>query len=228
MPRIDAHQHFWRYDAVGVRVDRRLHDALAARLPARGCCRTRCAARASTRCVAVQARQTLEETRWLLALADEHPFIAGVVGWVDLQSDELDAQIEAAASSEARRRPPHRPGGSRRLSRATLDSAGVSRGSNATAWPTTSWSTRGSSARPFDFASAFPDQRFVLDHLGKPDIRGGAFDAWRRDLDRLAALPNVWAKLSGLVTEADWRRWTSGRICIATSTPRSRLWCRNG
>ena len=59
-----------------------------------------------------------------------------------------------------------------------------------------------------EFAGALPDQRLVLDHLGKPDIRTGAFDGWRRDLDRLAALPNVCAKLSGLATEADWRHWT--------------------
>src|SRR5947207_616050 len=59
-----------------------------------------------------------------------------------------------------------------------------------------------------DFAAAFPAARLVLDHLGKPDIRGGGFDAWRRELDRLAKLRHVRAKLSGLVTEADWQAWT--------------------
>jgi L-fuconolactonase len=58
----------------------------------------------------------------------------------------------------------------------------------------------------------FPSQRFVLDHLGKPDIRGGGFDAWRRDIGALAERANVWAKLSGLVTEADWRRWTPQQL----------------
>jgi L-fuconolactonase len=57
-----------------------------------------------------------------------------------------------------------------------------------------------------------PNQRFLLDHLGKPDIRGRQYDAWRRDFDQLAARPNVWCKLSGLVTEADWRRWTPGQL----------------
>ena len=62
------------------------------------------------------------------------------------------------------------------------------------------------------FATALPGSRLVLDHLGKPDIRAGAFDRWRRDLDQLAARPNVCAKISGLVTEADWERWTAGDL----------------
>lgn len=53
-----------------------------------------------------------------------------------------------------------------------------------------------------------PEVRFVLDHIGKPDIKTGRLDPWRRELRELAALPNVWCKLSGLVTEADWARWT--------------------
>jgi L-fuconolactonase len=62
------------------------------------------------------------------------------------------------------------------------------------------------------FAASFPDQRMVLDHLGKPDVRGGEFASWRRHLVQLAALPHVWCKLSGLVTEADWRTWTPGQL----------------
>ena len=58
------------------------------------------------------------------------------------------------------------------------------------------------------FAAAFPGQRFVLDHLGKPDIRNNGLHEWRRRLQEMAALPHVWCKLSGLVTEADWRGWT--------------------
>ena len=66
--------------------------------------------------------------------------------------------------------------------------------------------------RAIEFAAAFPAARLVLDHLGKPDIRAGAFDCWRADLDRLARQPNVFAKLSGLVTEADWRGWTAASL----------------
>src|SRR5204862_2308650 len=62
------------------------------------------------------------------------------------------------------------------------------------------------------FAAAFPGQRFVLDHLGKPDVRGGGLQEWTRRLRALAALPHVWCKLSGLVTEADWRAWTPAQL----------------
>jgi L-fuconolactonase len=63
-----------------------------------------------------------------------------------------------------------------------------------------------------DFVARFPSQPFVLDHLAKPEIRSAAIDDWARDLRRLAAAPNVCCKLSGLVTEADWRTWTPARI----------------
>jgi L-fuconolactonase len=63
-----------------------------------------------------------------------------------------------------------------------------------------------------EFASSFPAVRFVLDHLGKPDIRNGTFDGWHSDVTRIAALPNVCAKLSGLVTEAHWHSWSPSEL----------------
>jgi L-fuconolactonase len=204
--RIDAHQHFWRYDATEYEwIDesmtplRRdfLPDDLHRELRGAGVDRS----------IAVQARQSLEETRWLLALADEHSFIAGVVGWVDLQSATVDAQIEAV------RHP--RLVGVRHIVQAEpdgfLSGPAFKRGIAALerhglAYDILVYARQLEQAIPF--AAAFPDQRFVLDHLGKPDIRAGKFDDWRRRIDRLAQLPNVWAKLSGLVTEADWGRWT--------------------
>jgi L-fuconolactonase len=60
-----------------------------------------------------------------------------------------------------------------------------------------------------DFVGHFDNQAFVLDHLGKPDIRSRAIDGWARDLRRLAQHPYVWCKVSGLITEADWERWTA-------------------
>jgi L-fuconolactonase len=62
------------------------------------------------------------------------------------------------------------------------------------------------------FARAFPRQRFVLDHLGKPDIRASEYREWRRHFGELAELPNVCCKLSGLVTEADWDSWTPAQV----------------
>ena len=159
-------------------------------------------------CVAVQARQTLEETRFLLELAAQTSFIAGVVGWVDLRAADLDDRLAELSS--------HRKlVGLRHIVQAESDdflrredfSRGVARLERyGFAYDVLIYARQLPAA--IDFAAALPAERLVLDHLGKPDIRGGGFDPWRRDLDRLAKLPHVRAKLSGLVTEADWQAWT--------------------
>jgi len=161
----------------------------------------------------VQARQTLEETRWLLALADAHPFIAGVVGWIDLQSPGARAQLEEFADrprlvgvrhivqSEPDDRFMLRPAFCAGL--ALLEEFGL-------AYDILVYSRHLPVAA--ELADRFPGYRFVLDHLGKPDIRAGAIDAWARDLRRLAVRPNVWAKVSGLVTEADWTGWAPATL----------------
>ena len=155
-----------------VRLDRRLDGGAAARLPARDAA-ARDGGRGIDASVAVQARQTLEETRWLLALADRHPFIAGVVGWVDLQVDGRDAELErvcagtrgsSASATSCRRagRLPASPGVPPRHRAARAVRADL-RHPHLRA--TSAGGRRSSRAR-------FPRQRFVLDHLGKPDIRG--------------------------------------------------------
>jgi L-fuconolactonase len=206
--RIDAHQHVWRYDPAQYGW---IDDTMAAlrrdHLPADA---QREMARAGfDACVAVQARQTLEETRWLLALADAHPFIAGVVGWIDLQSPDARAQLREFANyprlvgirhivqSEPDDRFMLRPAFCAGF--ALLEEFGL-------AYDILVYSRQLPVAA--ELADRFPGQRFVLDHLGKPDIRAGAIDVWARDLRTLAARPNVWAKLSGLITEADWTTWT--------------------
>ena len=212
MMSIDAHQHFWKYSAAEYGwIDDSMatlrRDFLAADAV------REMASAGVDACVAVQARQSLEETRWLLSLAEGHPQIAGVVGWFDLQSADVWAQLDRFAAhpklvgvrhivqSEADDRFLVRPAFRRGI--AQLEAFGL----------------------PYDlliyprhlpvateFVSQFERQRFVLDHLGKPDIRGGERRIWERDLRRLAAHPNVYAKLSGLVTEADHARWTPAQI----------------
>jgi len=158
-------------------------------------------------CVVVQVRQTLEETRWMLQLADRHSFIAGVVGWIDLRSADLDAHIESVAHPKLV--------GVRHIVQAEPDDFLLDRGfrqgverlaRHGLAYDILIYARQMPAA--IEFASRLPGIRLVLDHLGKPDITRNGFDSWRRDLDRMAALPNVCAKLSGLVTEADWNRWT--------------------
>jgi len=207
-PRIDAHQHFWRYDPAeyawidetmaALRRDALPYDAAAEM------------ARAGfDACVAVQARQTLDETRFLLALADAHPFIAGVVGWIDLQSRDARRQLEACADHPKlvgmRHVVQSEPDDRFMLRPAFLDGIAMLQDAGL-AYDILVYSRQLPAA--VELVDHFPSQRFVLDHLGKPDIRGGGFDAWRRDVRALAARPHVFAKLSGLITEADRARWT--------------------
>jgi L-fucono-1,5-lactonase len=208
---IDTHQHFWRYDGAEYGW---LDESMAALrrdfLPP-DIERDMTAARVDAS-VAVQARQTLEETRWLLELADRHPFITGVVGWADLQAPGVDAELERLT-----RHP--RLVGLRHIVQGEpdgfLERPAFLRG--------VAWLERYDLtydilvyARQLPaavtFARALPRQRLLLDHLGKPEIRGNGYLEWRRHFDRLAELPNVCCKLSGLVTEADWTAWTPAQL----------------
>ena len=204
---IDAHQHFWRYDPreydwiddsmASLRHDF-LPDGLKPQLDQAG----------FQGCVAVQARQKLEETRWLLELAAAAPFVLGVVGWVDLQSPEVRSQLETFARNP-------KLVGIRHVVQGEPDDRFLLRPEFL----------RGISVlEEFDlaydiliytrhlpvaaeFVRHFPRQRFVLDHLGKPPIKSGSLQPWAHGLRELAAFPNVLCKLSGLVTEADWDLW---------------------
>ncbi len=211
MVRIDTHQHFWRYSQAeydwiddsmsAIRRDF-MPDDLKREMEAAG----------FDASVVVQVRQTLEETRWLLELADAHPFVVGVVGWVDLQSpavgDALDAVIAHRALVGIRHIVQAEPDGF--LSRPAFERGIAELTARDLPYDVLVYARQIAAAD--DLVTRHPHQRFLLDHLGKPDIRGGEYEAWRRDFDELAARPNVWCKLSGLVTEADWRGWTPGQL----------------
>jgi len=210
--RIDAHQHFWHYDPLEYGwIDESMAGLRRDCLPDEGL--REMAAAGFDACVAVQARQTLEETRWLLALASEHHAIAGVVGWIDLQAPDARRQLELFADhprlvgirhivqSEPDDRFMLRPPFCRGI--ALLEEFGL-------AYDILVYSRH--LAATVELVERFPSQRFVLDHLGKPDIRGGALRGWERDIRAVAACANVAAKLSGLVTEADWTTWTAADI----------------
>jgi L-fuconolactonase len=162
--------------------------------------------------IAVQVRQSLEETRWLLELADANPFIAGVVGWVDLQADGVDADLDRLSQHP-------RLVGLRHIAQSEPDGflerpaflRGVGRlERHGLTYDILVYARQLAAA--VTFARAFPRQPLVLDHLGKPDIKGDGYKEWRRHFDELAELPNVCCKLSGLVTEADWTSWTPGML----------------
>jgi L-fuconolactonase len=209
---IDAHQHFWRYDPAEygwiddsmVRLRRNfLPEDLKHEMDRAGI----------DACIAVQARQSVEETRWLLELAAAHPFIAGVIGWVDLQAENLREQLEEFAHAS-------KLVGLRHIVQSEADDRFLLKPAFC----------RGIAlmedlALPYDiliyprhlgvaaeFVSRFKEQRFVVDHLAKPNIRDGELDMWERGIRALAAFPHVFCKVSGLVTEADWTRWTPEQL----------------
>jgi L-fuconolactonase len=158
--------------------------------------------------VAVQARQALEETRWLLEVSERHPFILGVVGWVDLCSRDAGEQLAKFSGD-------HRLVGIRHLVQDEPDDSFVQRRDFR----------RGLAAvgreglvydllihprhlpHAIDLVREFPAQPFVLDHLAKPLIKKGVLSPWGEDLCVLGREPNVYCKLSGMVTEADWKDW---------------------
>jgi L-fuconolactonase len=205
--KIDAHQHFWRYSGAEYSwIDDSMGALRRDFLPADA---RREMDRASVDgCVAVQARQTLEETRWLLELAGAHPFIAGVVGWVDLQAADAAGQLDHflghpkfvgvrhIVQDEPDDRFMLRPDFCRGISlladrNLTYDILIYPKHLQTAA----------------ELVSRFHRQRFVLDHLAKPDVRGREVGEWEKGIRELAQFPLVFCKLSGLVTEADRAHW---------------------
>ena len=159
-------------------------------------------------CIAVQARQNLEETRWLLELADQHDMIQGVVGWVDLRSSDLREQLERFASHP-------KLVGVRHVVHDEVDDQfmlgeAFRRGIAALQQYDLSYDLLLFPKHlpvAVQFVEQFPEQRFVLDHIAKPDIAGQRLSPWKEDLIELARFPQVSCKLSGMVTEAEWKAW---------------------
>jgi L-fuconolactonase len=158
--------------------------------------------------VAVQARQTLEETAWLLELAAEHAFIKGVVGWVDLCGSDLEAQLERFSSDPKFR-------GVRHVVQDEADDGFMLRdeflrgigglAGHGLVYDILIFARHLPVA--CEMVARFPEQPFVLDHIAKPPIKAGLLEPWAAGIKRLASFPNVGCKVSGMVTEADWSAW---------------------
>lgn len=204
---IDAHQHFWHYhpDTHGwineemavIRKDFLPSDLLPV-LEENGVEGT----------VAVQADQTDKETEFLLSLAAEHDFIKGVVGWVDLRAADIRERLAAYASQKKLKGFRH-----------------ILQGEEPAFMLQPSFQNGISALKEFGYTYDIliypkhleaakelvkrnPDQPFVIDHIAKPYIKDGLVDEWKKGMQQLASFPNVFCKLSGMVTEADWKNWT--------------------
>jgi L-fuconolactonase len=159
--------------------------------------------------VAVQARQSVAETRWLLELAEECASIRGVVGWVPLADPELEPMLESFAGRAKLK-------GVRHVVQDEPDDDFILRKDfnegvaqlldHGLVYDILIHERHLPQAA--EFVKRHPAQVFVLDHLAKPRIRERVLEPWRERLLRLAESENVYCKLSGLVTEADWSAWT--------------------
>lgn len=204
--RIDAHQHFWRYNPVEYAwIDDRMPALKRDFLPSD--LQPLLADVGFDGCIAVQARQNVEETNFLLDLARPFDFIRGVVGWVDLCSPDVALELEQFADEP-------KLVGVRHIVQSEPDDfmlradfrRGIARLAEfGLAYDILVYPLQLGAARRL--AEEFQEQRFVLDHIAKPLIAAGALLPWRDDLRALAAHPNVWCKLSGMVTETRWDAW---------------------
>ena len=209
---IDAHQHFWTYNPTRhgwieehMEVIRRnflpadLHPIFKTHH--------------IEGCVAVQADQTMEETQFLLELAKANEWILGVVGWIDLKAEDLAEQLESLSHHVALK-------GFRHIVQAEADPMflmrpEVLRGIQAIGRAGYSYDILvfpHQLGAVLNLLDACPDQVIVIDHLAKPYIKNGWMKGWKLMMHAIARYPNVYLKVSGLVTEASWDQWTKDDI----------------
>jgi L-fuconolactonase len=206
-PRIDAHHHLWHFqEAEFAWIDDTMaplrHDFLIEDL---------CHALRSEKvdaAIAVQARQTIEETQWLLECAETTPIICGVIGWVPLAADHLSVVLDSFMNHE-------KLAGLREIVQSEpdgyLDRADFNRGIAQLTSRNLTYDLlirESQLEEATHFVDRHPQQRFVLDHAAKPRIASGELEPWRSRLREIAKRENVCCKISGLITEADWRNWT--------------------
>ncbi len=206
--KIDSHQHFWQYnsDEFGW-MSQRMHTVRRDFLP------THLQQEISTvgidGVVAVQARQSLVETEWLLKLAAEHPFIKGVVGWVPLISSELGQELERLSSEDKLK-------GVRHVLQDESDDNYILREDFNRGIETLETFGLIYDILIFErhlpqairFLDCHPRQVFVLDHIAKPRIKEGLLSPWKANIEALSKRENTYCKISGMVTEADWESWS--------------------
>lgn len=203
---IDSHQHFWHYEPVKhswindemavIRKDFLPAD-LAPIIKSNGVIGT----------VAVQADQTEAETNFLLGLAEESNFIKGIVGWVDLRSSSIIERLEHYAQFKNIKGFRHVLQGeepSFMLQPSFLNGIASLKAHNFTydilIFPKQLEAS-------LDLVKQFPNQPFVIDHLAKPYVKAGQIDEWAKGIVALSEHENVFCKVSGMVTEADYKKW---------------------
>ena len=206
--KIDSHHHLWRYDKKNYEwiddnmevlrrdflppdLEKQLHNA------------------GIDGAVVVQAQQTSSETDWLISLAEQLSFIRGVVGWAPIANGNFPGHLDRLQSSRKLK-------GLRHIIQSEPDdnfilNASFNRGiaslkNTGLVYDILIFEKHLPAA--IQFVDLHPQQKFVLDHVAKPRIRERVMDHWRQNISELAKRENVYCKLSGMVTEADWSAWS--------------------
>ena len=212
MPRVDSHHHFWKYnaeeygwisDSMGLLRRDFLPKDLKREMDGAGI----------DAVVSVQARQTLAETKFLLEMAEQNPFILGVVGWAPLTDRNIGGILEQLAVNRKLK-------GLRHVLQDEADDQYVLRedfnnGIEAVhkfglVYDILIYERH--LPQTIRFVDRHPGQVFVLDHIAKPRIKDRILSPWREHIKELAKRPNVFCKVSGMVTEADWKGWTEADL----------------
>lgn len=206
--RIDSHQHFWKFDPVR---DSWIDDSMLKiqkdfmpenLLPL-------LTENAFSGCVAVQADQSEEQTYFLMDLASKNDFIKGVVGWVDLLDKNVVERLHHFSGYEKLK-------GFRHVVQGEADDfmlrSDFRNGISALKQYNYTYDIlifHRQLPAAINLVNSFPDQAFVIDHIAKPDIKSGNIASWKKDITEIAKAENVMCKISGIVTEADWKHWQS-------------------
>jgi len=206
---VDSHQHFWNYDPVKHEwIDDNM--AVIRRDFTPEDLKEVYAENNVDGCVAVQADQTLEETDFLIGLSQANDFIKGVVGWVDLRDSQVESELEKYSEVDRVKGFRHvvqgepdpnfllRPNFLNGISK--LEKYGYTY--DILIFPHQLGAT-------LEFVKKFPNQKFVIDHIAKPYIKDGFYDGWAVLMTEVAKYENVYCKLSGMATEADYSNWTT-------------------
>ncbi|MBE9583432.1 amidohydrolase family protein [Mucilaginibacter sp. JRF] len=206
MKKIDSHQHFWLYNPVK---EAWITDDMAVIqrdfLPADVL--ELLQYNNIDGCIAVQADQSEAENEFLLDQAKTTPFIKGIVGWVDLRADNIEERLAHYQQYKLIKGFRHivqpEPGG-------FMLTSEFKRGiSKLAAYGFTYDIIIGNNQlkEAIELVTEFPEQKFVVDHLAKPNIKAGEIDEWKKDIEAIALYNNVYCKVSGFCTEADWYHW---------------------
>lgn len=204
--KIDSHQHFWKYNPVrDAWIDDSMHVIRRNFLPED--LEPIFKKNVVDGCVAIQADQSEEETKFLLKCAKQNSFIKGVVGWLDLKADNVEERLSFYSKNSIFK-------GVRHIVQAEADSFmlhedfqnGISKLEqfnliyDILIFPPQLDAT-------ITLVNKYPNQKFVVDHMAKPFIKEGKINQWKAKIIELAKAPNVYCKISGMTTEADWTTW---------------------